>query len=152
MRVTDLPAELLDECALLYVDTFAAPPWNESWRPEDARQRLVDFRRTPRAHGAAVLDDDDRLQGFAIGHLERNQAADHFCLQEMCVRPASQRAGYGSALLGALEERLPGVSHWYLLTARDSPAAAFYARHGFRPAGRMSVFVRTPPASASPPT
>ena len=50
--------------------------------------------------------------------------------------------GHGTALLRALADRLPGVGHWYLLTARDGAAAAFYQRNGFRPAQRMTVLVR----------
>lgn len=60
----------------------------------------------------------------------------------MCVRTAQQRQGHGTLLLAALTDRLQDVRSWYLLTARESNASAFYERNGFRPAGRMSVFVR----------
>lgn len=125
----------------VYVETFNAPPWNEAWRPEDARQRLGDFLASPRALAVGLVDDGS-LVGFALGRLERVEAEDHFLLQELCVRADRRRRGHGSQLLDALAERLPGVRHWYLLTARDGDAAAFYQRHGFRPAGRMGVFVR----------
>jgi hypothetical protein len=42
----------------------------------------------------------------------------------------------------ALTDHLTHVRHWYLLTARDSDASAFYERNDFRPAGRLGVFVR----------
>ena len=132
----------LDACASLYVETFNAPPWNESWRTADAAQRLGDLIATPRAVGACLTDADGELLGFAIGHLERSEAEDHFLLKEMCVRGQEQRQGHGTRLLEALAERLGEVRHWYLLTARDSDASAFYERNGFRPAGRMGVFVR----------
>lgn len=132
----------LTACASLYVETFNAPPWNESWRAEDATQRLGDFLATPRALGIALSDPDDRMIGFALGHLERSVAEDHFLLKEMCVRTSEQRQGYGTTLLNALSDRLRGVRHWYLMTARDSDASAFYEKNGFRPAGRMGVFVR----------
>ena len=39
--------------ASLYVETFNAPPWNESWDVSDAHRRLGDFLATPGAHGVA---------------------------------------------------------------------------------------------------
>ncbi|WP_344509771.1 GNAT family N-acetyltransferase [Dactylosporangium maewongense] len=142
MIISALTEQDLGSCASLYVATFNAPPWNESWRVEDATRRLGDFLATPRAHGVGLRAPDGELLGFAIGHLERSGAEDHFLLQELCVRPARQRQGHGSALLGALADRKPDVRHWYLLTARDSDAALFYEKNGFRPAPRMAVFVR----------
>lgn len=132
----------LASCVSLYVETFNAPPWNESWRAEDAAQRIGDFLITPRAVGLCLLHAEDGLLGFALGHLERSGAEDHFLLKEMCVRTSEQRKGYGTQLLQALAERLGEVHHWYLLTARNGSAAAFYEANGFRPAGRMGVFVR----------
>lgn len=132
----------LDACGSLYVETFNAPPWSESWRVDDAMRRLGDVLATPRAHGVCVNASDGALVGFALGHLEREGPEDHFLLKEMCVRPARQRQGHGTALLEALADRLPGVRHWYLLTVRDSGASAFYEKNGFRPARRMGVFVR----------
>jgi GNAT superfamily N-acetyltransferase len=140
--ISDLTGDDLSACASLYIETFGAPPWNESWRAEDAAQRLGDFIATPRAHGVCLRAPDSTVLGFAVGHVERSGAEDHFLLKEMCVRGANQRQGHGTRLLEALTERLGDVKHWYLLTARDSDASAFYERNGFRPAGRMAVYVR----------
>ena len=140
--ISELTSAELDACVSLYVVVFNAPPWNETWRREDAAQRLGDFLAAPRAVGVCSTDSEGRLLGFALGHLERSGSEDHFLLKEMCVRTTEQRHGHGSRLLVALAERLDGVRHWYLLTARDSNAARFYEVNGFRPAGRMGVFVR----------
>lgn len=140
--MSTLTSDDLDACVSLYVETFNAPPWNESWRTDDAAQRLGDFFSIPRAVGVCLTDADDVVLGFAVGHLERSGAEDHFLLKEMCVRGPEQRQGHGTRLLQALAERLGEVRHWYLLTARDSDASAFYQRNGFRPAGRMGVYVR----------
>lgn len=140
--ISTLTGNDLDACVSLFVKTFNAPPWNESWQAEDAVQRLSDFVATPRSHGVCLVDSDDRLLGFALGQVERSGTEDHFLLKEMCVRTSQQRQGHGTRLLAALTELLPNVRHWYLLTARDSSASAFYESNGFRPAGRMSVFVR----------
>jgi len=89
-----------------------------------------------------MAEGENQVAGFALGHLERSTDHDNFLLQEMCVRPDVQRHGYGTELLHALERQIAEVTHWYLLTTRDGDAAAFYQRNGFRPAGRMGVFVR----------
>ena len=140
--ITPLTRGSLDACASLYADAFNAPPWNESWTVHDAAQRLGDVLATPRAVGVCSSNADGEVLGFALGHLERSGADYHFLLQEMCVRTDAQRQGHGTELLAALADRLGQVLHWYLLTTRDSDAAAFYEKNGFRPAGRMGVFVR----------
>lgn len=139
--ISTLTKRKLTACVSLYVETFKAPPWNESWSVEDAGQRLRDFLDTPRAYGVCATTSHGELVGFALGHLERNGYEDHFLLQEMCVRRAAQRQGHGTALLDALRSRIPDVRHWYLLTARDSDAARFYEKNGFRPAQRVGVLV-----------
>jgi GNAT superfamily N-acetyltransferase len=89
-----------------------------------------------------MVASDGDLLGFALGNLERSGHEDHFLLREMCVRTTRQRQGHGTALLQALGDQMPDVRHWYLLTARNSDASAFYQKNGFRPAERMAVFVR----------
>jgi len=140
--VRELADADLDACVALYVEVFNAPPWNESWRLEDAAQRLGDFLATPRAIGVYLADPGGGLLAFALGHLERSGPEDHFLLKEMCVRTTEQRQGHGTRLLESLAQRLGGVRQWYLLTAADSNASRFYEANGFRPAGRIGVFVR----------
>lgn len=140
--ISNLTIGSLPACVSLYVETFNAPPWNESWLVDDADRRLSDMLATPGAQGVGLFDSTDRMLGFALGHVERARQEDHFLLQEMCVRTSAQGQGYGTQLLEALSNRLRDVRHWYLLTAHESNAAAFYLKNGFRPAGRMRVFVR----------
>jgi ribosomal protein S18 acetylase RimI-like enzyme len=140
--IRQLTSNDLDACVALYVETFNAPPWNESWGRDDARRRLGDFLATPRSLGLGLYEDGENLLGFALGHEERSGPEDHFLLQEMCVRAAQQRHGHGSKLMTSLTQTLAHVRHWYLLTARESSASAFYEKHGFRPAGRLGVYVR----------
>lgn len=140
--IIPLTTSTLPACASLYVATFNAPPWNESWTVQDAQQRLGDFLATPRSVGLCLREGRTQVVGFTLGHLERSSDDDHFLLQEMCIHPDLQRRGCGTELLHALQQRIPEVTHWYLLTARDGDAAAFYQRNGFRPAGRIGVFVR----------
>lgn len=140
MQVTPLLEDGLDEVVALYVDTFSRAPWHEPWTTDDARRRLAAMLAAPGAVGV-VAHDGGLLVGMALGAEERQAGYDVFVLRETCVLTDRQRAGIGAAMLDALEARVD-VASWYLLTARESPAAAFYESRGFRPAGRMGVFVR----------
>ncbi len=133
----------LEACVALYVATFALPPWDEVWEPDDVRVRLADLLDHPRSVGVAATDPAGRVRGFALGHRERIRGGDQLVLDEMVVGAREQRTGVGSELLAGLEDRVPDVVSWRLLTLDRSPASAFYARHGFRPAGRVGVWVRT---------
>ncbi len=55
--IRPLSTDDLDACVEIYVEDFAAPPWEESWAPVDARLRLTDFLATPRSLGVCALDD-----------------------------------------------------------------------------------------------
>ena len=140
MEILPLTEDHLDDVVALYVDVFANPPWDEAWTTEDARRRLAPMVAAPGAAGVLAVGDD-AVVGMALGVVERQVGHDVFLLREMCVLPERQRSGIGGAMLDALDQRLE-VASWYLLTARESPAAAFYESHGFRPAGRMAVWVR----------
>lgn len=128
--------------AALYVSVFNAPPWNEHWSPDSARDRLAAMMDTPGYVGLGLWDDDG-LVGFAIGHTEQYWLRYHYLLQEMCIRTDLQGKGLGSRLLAALVEQLSGfdVELVYLITMREGPAADFYSRNGFSPAGRSHVMV-----------
>lgn len=140
MDVRPITANLLDEVVDLYVGVFSAPPWDEPWSVVDARARLASLLAAPGAVGLAAVEETSTV-GMAIAAVERQAGHDVALLREMCVRADQQGRGVGSALLRGLEERVT-VASWYLLTARDAPAAEFYEGHGFRPARRMGVWVR----------
>jgi aminoglycoside 6'-N-acetyltransferase I len=131
-----LGAEDLDEAAALYVRVFNAPPWRDAWTEESARARLADMWATPGVVGV-VSRDENRLVGFALGHVERWYSGPHFYLREMCVEADRQRSGHGSRMLSALDDRLEQVTALHLLTGRGTPAEEFYRRRGFAPVDRM---------------
>lgn len=88
--MSDLSKTDLDACVALFVDVFNAPPWNESWRAEDAAQRLGDFLATPRAVGVRLATLDGGLLGFALGHVERSGPEDHSSSRRCaCARRSS---------------------------------------------------------------
>lgn len=125
--------EDLEGAAELYQRTFNAPPWNEGWDIETARERLRVILAAPNAFGVVALRDDVPIV-FALGYLETWVSGTHFQLKEMCTAPTLQRQGLGSFvlefLLRALKER--GVVQVFCETRAGVPAESFYRRAGFR--------------------
>jgi ribosomal protein S18 acetylase RimI-like enzyme len=67
-----------------------------------------------------------REGGELVGFLAlRGDDVDH-----LYVHPAAQRRGHGAALLEAAKARRPGGLELWAFQ-RNTPALAFYARHGF---------------------
>jgi aminoglycoside 6'-N-acetyltransferase I len=140
--VVPLDAARLAAAAALFVDVFNAPPWNDRWSVESAGRRLRDLVDTPGYAGAALVDAQDVMLGFVGGYRQRWYDGWHFYLAEMAVTRSRQRSGLGTQLLGGFLDALDDVSGTYLLTQAGGPAATFYEKHGFRPAGRQAVMTR----------
>jgi aminoglycoside 6'-N-acetyltransferase I len=140
--VVPLGADGLAAAVELFVDVFNAPPWNDRWSAESAGQRLLDLVDTPGYAGAALVDADGAMLGFVGGYRQRWYDGWHFYLAEMAITRRRQRGGLGTRLLSDFLTGLDDVSGVYLLTQVDGAAAAFYAKLGFRPAGRQSVMTR----------
>ena len=128
----------LGACAEAFVEVFNGPPWGEDWTVASAVSRLTEIAHTPGFVGLKATADG-RVMGFAIGYTESLATRTDYYLKEMCVVPAMQGQGVGTALLTELKARLVamGVRKMYLLTRRDGPAAGFYEKNGFYTSDRM---------------
>jgi len=135
-------AQDLDACIEIYLETFASPPWNESWDPVVVRARLDQIVRTPGFFGAILGAGEP--EGFALGFSEPWHEGSHFYLKEMCVRPTLQRRGHGSALMEYLTSQLVSrdIRRIYLLTARGDLSQAFYSKAGFYISPKMILMAR----------
>ena len=144
MKLQPIESSHLRECASLFVSVFSNPPWNEAWKQETAFKRLTDCYNTPGSYGIFATAEDE-ISGFAIGHIETWYEDKHFYLKEMCVQSTHQRSGIGTKIIDLLHQDLAskGVSMIYLLTMRDSPAAAFYEKRGFSNNPEMTVMLKT---------
>jgi aminoglycoside 6'-N-acetyltransferase I len=142
MIIRDFDPSDLHDAAYLYVDVFNGEPWRDQWSFESARQRLADAHQTPGFVGVSLRDERGTVIGFAVGNLEQWFTDHQYYLREMCVDRRMQRLGLGSRLLAAIQERTPTVSVSYLLTARETPAHAFYEAHGFAIARRQVVLTK----------
>jgi [ribosomal protein S18]-alanine N-acetyltransferase len=92
---------------------------------------------------ALVLEMNSQIQGFLVGRLVADQAE----LLNLAVTAAQWRKGAGTALLAqALEEwRSRGAKTVYLeVREGNTPAIAFYEKHGFAAAGLRKGYYREP--------
>ena len=142
----------LHSCVNLFVETFAHPPWNETWDPETVRQRLDQIFQTPGAFGVGI--GDENLTGFALGVSEPWHEGTHFFLKEVCIDPQFQRQGLGSKLMAYLTEQLMDRNtQWiYLLTARGDISESFYEKLGFYTSPKMILMAKRFSTEAAQPT
>jgi ribosomal protein S18 acetylase RimI-like enzyme len=88
------------------------------------------------AHAFLVGVVDGNIEGTASATLTGNET---LTLNRLDVRPACQRRGLGSALLGACLAQFPQALRIRLeVEAQNIKGRAFYARHGFAETGRRS--------------
>ena len=84
--------------------------------------------------GFAAYDDNGHMRGFLVGHLVPWLHYGNECLiDELCVAPAYQEQGVGTAILTHLHQYLItiGVLSVMLFTKKQAPAYNFYRRHGY---------------------
>ncbi|MEM9768387.1 MAG: GNAT family N-acetyltransferase [Cyanobacteria bacterium P01_D01_bin.71] len=143
MKLKPIENSHLRDCADLFASVFSHPPWNETWSPEIALNRLQDCYDTPGSYGVVAIAEY-KVLGFAIGHAETWHENKHFYLKEMCVQSTKQRSGIGTKIMDMLYQDLSSkdVSMVYLLTARDSPAVAFYKNYGFSNSSKMTMMLK----------
>ena len=138
LKIEEIEGDRLEECARLYVEVFNGPPWSEEWSVSVATARLQEIAGTPGFLGLGLVDETD-IVGFILGYRETFVDGTDFYVKEMCVRTSRQRQGLGTTLLEHLKSILmtSGVCKLYLLTARDTSAAAFYTKSGFYVSDKM---------------
>lgn len=126
--------EDLDACADLYVRVFAEPPWNEVWRPEEARDHLAHTVGTPGFVGLVAVDENERIVGMVTGSCRTNAAGRFALLDDMFVDVPLRSQGIGHRLMDELKQQLKsnGCLGVGLLAQRTSRAAEFYRRYGFQ--------------------
>lgn len=130
----------LPRCATVYVEAFAAPPYNEEWSLEDAEAMLeVYLRRDPTLCFCAEMDRE--VVGIAFCS---EVSVYRATIEELAVLPRMQGMGVGKALLDRCLEELRSRGHRDVTLVADAnaPAYDFYRRHGFRPTRRHVLMVR----------
>jgi aminoglycoside 6'-N-acetyltransferase I len=133
-------AQDLDPCTDLFIRVFSEPPWHDKWPSiEVARAYLRHYVDTPGFEGL-VATVDQQIVAFLFGHHRLWWSGSEYYIDEFGVHPDMQGQGIGTMLLDRLKQTLlqNGVHTITLLTANDTPAAAFYAKQGFVTHKRMA--------------
>lgn len=140
MEMSVIERDEVPQLVALFLEVFNAPPWNDGWSVEAARERLCAFADHPRFTGLRAMRGD-RIVGFALGWAERWVSEWHFHLYEMCVAPDCQGSGVGRALLGALESHVGerGMPIVFLETRSDAGARTFYEKLGYKVADIVAM-------------
>jgi aminoglycoside 6'-N-acetyltransferase I len=127
----------------LFLETFNAAPWNESWTLDTARRALEPHLLHPMVFAFGCWQGAS-LVGAILGRLEQRDTFVQAQIVEFFVYPDAQKKGIGTALLehteGFFAEQQVGSV--YLLTAKGLPAEEFYRARGYRQANRLIVMVK----------
>ena len=142
MKIRLIDRDDIDACAKLFVDVFSITPWNESWTNETAKDRLLHFYESKGFLG--LIAEREGVVGFALGNSEPFYFGSMFYLREMCIQSDLQHQGLGNKLYLALERELSlaKIHSIYLTTHRETVAANFYARNGFKCSDKMGFYAK----------
>ena len=133
MTIRKFAAEMLDECAELYMSTYAQEPWNESWESKDV---VADFFRNHFANNyflGFVAVADEKIIGVSTGFLKPWIRGMEYYIDDFFVGNDYQRQGVGKQFMAGIKgELLSQNIHAIMLnTERSYPAYAFYTNVGF---------------------
>ena len=124
--------EDLEDCARLFVEVFAEPPYRESWSVRRALDYLDRFWGFDPEHCLLALDGDDVI-GAMFGYCYPLRDRVNYYIQELLVRADRRRSGHGRRLVRHLLDTLGEARVSISLIANEAtPAAAFYEELGLR--------------------
>lgn len=143
MEINYVEESDLLRCTDVFIEVFNSEPWNDEWKPEKAKQYLLDFYHTPGFLGL-VAQEGEEVIGFLFGVHRVWWSGDEFFVHEMCVKSNLQNKGIGKALMDRLLEELEArsITHLSLLTDRGIPAEVFYKKNGFTEVERLVFLSR----------
>ena len=133
-----MPVSLYNVAVAIVVRDYKPEDFESLWRMDQecfppgisySKQELSGFVRHRGSFTLVATDDKEKLQGFIVAHCA---ASGHVITID--VGPGTRRAGVGSLLLRAAEERMraAGCRAVGLETAVDNlTALSFYKRHGY---------------------
>lgn len=120
------------EITAIIKNAFAAPPWNDKWTTEQLHTYFLDIAGNA---NSLVLGfySEDILAGVSVGRIKHWFDGAEYCIDDLCVAPAMQGKGIGSAFLSeiasyAQQHNFKEVSLW---TEKCTVAYKFYKKNGW---------------------
>lgn len=143
MEFFEFNEKYLEECAILYVDTFNGHPWNDHWNYDCAYNRLRDIYHTPGFLGR-VACEEGKVIAAVFGSIEHWYEGNVYNLKEMFVQQSLRGKGIGSKLIDVLNEELKeqGIKSIYLFTLEGDLTETFYNRNGYKNIDGMIMMSR----------
>jgi len=147
--VRKMTVEDLEECGRVFAAAFSSPPYSEPWTSGSGKTRLAEIFGMPRSLGlVAASDSGPGLEGFILGALESGPQGQSLYCYELAVDPSCHGRGIGKGLMAAFEQAgaAEGADHVWVIAQEGTGATDFYAKRGFRMAGRAKVMGKNIPS------
>ena len=131
MQIREILRADLEELAKLMVEVYNAPPWNDKWTKETAKESLADLLDFPKFVGNVIVDGN-KITGAILGHIRRYATESTFYIDEFFISEKCRRRGLGKNLyqksIKQLKQR--DISGAFFTTLKHSPAYNFYVKEG----------------------
>lgn len=137
ITITDAREELLPQIQRIEQQSFSVP-WTE---------QMLRMQLEPDSHVFLTAETEDGV----VGYVGMMYVLDEGYITNVAVRQDCRRRGIADALLAELERRARALMLRFLtLEVRESnaPAAALYAKHDYRVAGRRKNYYEKPTEDA----
>lgn len=139
VRVRDASEDDARACAAIYAPYVRETAVSFESEPPSPTQMTERIAAATRTHAWVVLEDDDRLVGYAYGGPYQKRAAYRLsCEVSVYVERGRRRTGSGRALYEALFKRLEARGYRMAVAGMTLPNAASVGLHramGFEPVG-----------------
>jgi L-amino acid N-acyltransferase YncA len=126
-------------CAAIYAPYVTDTAITFEYEPPTAEAMAARIAAAQRAHAWLVLEDDDRVVGYAYAGPHKERAAYRWsCEVTVYLEPGRRRSGGGRALYEALLARLAGRGFRTAVAGMTLPNDASIGLHralGFEPVG-----------------
>ena len=128
----------LDRYGEIYAAAFSGEPWNDLWKPEDARIHVKELLESKQSYGLEY-EEDGKVIGFILGTSMMFHYGRTFEIHDLAVDPAYQRRGIAKKLMERCladikEQGMVGV---HLITATEGMLPGFYHRFCFEKENRV---------------
>lgn len=106
--IRPIAREDLEDCARLFVEVFAEPPYRESWSASRALAYLDRFWSFDPDHCLLALDGEEVI-GALFGYRYPWRDRVNYYIQELFVRAGRRRSGHGLRVPENLTDILPEI-------------------------------------------
>lgn len=115
----------------IFIETFNANPWNESWTCETATLSLTELRSNRYFYGLVCLEGENPI-GAIMGNIRTFSSSKSFYIDHLFVLERYRLKKIGTNLYVAAINNLvkKGVTGAFFTTLKNSGAYHFYVKNG----------------------